>query len=228
MQYLLKNHTGLDSVERIYSFLAHLEKTTGKDLGTLLLENNTYPCFKKISNKKFYEMLADTGKATNTFLSHYDSVEKISTRALFNPTALKNYLLKKGLKEEGVDLLINYFVSLYVYENEEAKKELYFLILNNNKKVSGNLFMSEDLPIEDEFKNFILFKDKEDEDGKIPIPNIDGADLLERISRKTVILDLGKQAEIQEIIDAQMELCEDEDAIIAFKNIAKIIGLVII
>lgn len=224
--YILKNHNALDTVEKVYSFITHLEKTMGKDLGTIINEYNQYPCFKKISNNSFFEMLSSVGKVTNTFLSYYDGIEHISRRKLFNPVALKSFLIKYGKTEEVAGNIVNWFVSLFIVDNEEARKELYFIMYNLNKRLSSaNLFMTEILEIDKDIQDFILCKNTDDEDGSKPVPNLIGMTLLECIGKKTITLDIDLQNQIQNIIEGQVNLCDDEDAVKAFFAIADILGL---
>lgn len=223
--YILKSHNGLDSAEKCYSFISHLESVMGKDLGTIITEYNTYPCFKKISNDGFYEMCSSLGKVTDTFLSYYDGIEHISRRRLFNPVALKNQLITMGKSPELAGKVVNFLTSIYIVDNEEARKEFYFIMYNLNKRCKENLFMAELLDIEKDVLDFVLCKNKEDEDGSKPKPNLVGISLLESIGKKTITLDIETQAKIIEIIEDQVNVCPDEEAIKAFISIADIIGV---
>lgn len=223
--YILKSHNGLDSAEKCYSFIRHFETVMGKDLGTIITEYNTYPCFKKISNENFYQMCSTLGKVTNSFLSYYDGIEHISRRRLFNPVALKNQLISMGKEEELAGKVVDFLVAIYLSDNEEARKELFFMMYAYNKRCKENLFMTEILDVEKEVLDFILCKNTEDEDGSKPKPTFEGISLLESIGKKTITLDIDTQNKIIGIIEDQVNVCSDEEAIKAFINLADIIGV---
>ena len=226
MKFIVKNHNDLKDVEKAYSFILNTQKSLGKNMGELLNESHNFPCFKKILNENFFKELVSLGKVTSTFLSYYDGIEHISRRKLFNPGALNEVLVKKGEDEELSRKVVSYLIALYIEGNEDARKEIYFLVYNINKKLFGqNLFMVELEEIDKELNKYVLCKSEPDEDGSIPKPDCKGASLLETIGRRTISLDIGVQNELAQIIEDQLNLCEDEDACNAFLNIANIIGL---
>ena len=229
MKMILSNHTGLDSMNKAYSYIKNFQTIVGKDLVAYLQEINGYPCFKKISNQGFFELLSSTGKVTKTFLSYYDTVEHISKRKLMNLDSLRKQLFKKGYNITEANDIINYLVALYILYSDEAKKEFYFMMYYTNRRVIDKkaLFVVEVEEPSDVAEKFILCKDVEDEDGSEPIPNLKGINLLEEISSQNIMVDLGMKNTLKAIIEDQVNLCDDEDAVKAFKSIADILRIVV-
>lgn len=227
MKMILKGHNGIDTVNKAFSFMTNFETVMGKSINDIVAGYNGYPCFKKISNDGMFELLVSLGKVTQSFISYYDGVEKISKRKLFSLEALYKELLKQGKTKDEANNILKYFLSLYILENEEARKEFFFMMYYTNKQLSSknNIFMAEILPVEDSIEKYILCKDEPDEDGSIPVPSLKGMSLLEAISAKTITLDFGMQKKIAGIIEDQVNMSTDDEAIKAFLAIADLLQL---
>lgn len=238
MQIIIKKDADLDSVNKVYSILKNLETIAGKDLVDLLYEARAndqnskggYACFKKITNKDTFKLLSDTGKATDCFVSHYDSIEHISRRALFNLESFRKELFKRGLNKEKANNVLRYIVSLVACNNEEVRREVYFLVHNKNKlsKAGKSYFIIELEEIPDEVENMVFYKDKEDEDGKPLTPTSSGQEFLDAIHNKTIVLDLAKRNQIEQIIEDAVNLYEGEAFVDSFLEIAKILEINIV
>jgi hypothetical protein len=177
----------------------------------------------------FFEKMKELGKTTNVFLSYYDGIEHISRRQLFNPQALKNVIVKLGKDESFAKKVVVFLMSFCIIDNEEAKKEIYFMLYNYNKalKKSANLFMTEIVDIDREVLDYVLCKSTKDEDGTIPMPTVDGASLLESISRNNITLDIKMQDDIKDILEDIINLSEDDFVKDRLKDIAKILNMTI-